>query len=55
MVKINAERAQVEINTLLGLASTLDDETVLQGICEVLELDYTELRQRADNDFSPYQ
>ncbi len=40
----NAQRQQVEINVLLGLAGTLDDETIVQSICDVLDIDYEEIK-----------
>jgi SPP1 family phage portal protein len=39
-----AQTEQVRINTLLNLANTLDNETIVQGICEILDLDYEELQ-----------
>lgn len=43
---INAQRKQTEINTLLGLAETLDNETIVQNICDVLEIDYEEIKSK---------
>lgn len=40
----DAQRRQVEVNTLLGLANTLDDETIIQRICETMEIDYEEIK-----------
>ena len=46
-----AQRHQVEINTLLGLANILDDETILRAICDVLELDYDDIKDKIpDNE-----
>lgn len=42
--KANAK--QTEINTLLSLADSLDDETQMQKICEVLDIDYSEVRDK---------
>ena len=42
----NAQRQQVEINTILGLKGVLDDETVIQNICEVLDIDYEEIKDK---------
>lgn len=39
-----AQEQQTRINTLLGLATYLDNETLMQNICEVLDLDYEELK-----------
>lgn len=44
--KIKAETRQTEINTILDLAATLDDETVLQAICDILDLDYEEIKDK---------
>lgn len=42
----NAQRQQVEINTLLGLAGKLDDETIIQNICDILDIDYEEIKSK---------
>lgn len=39
-----AQKKQVDINTLLNLKGTLDDETIIQNICEVLDIDYEEIK-----------
>ena len=44
--KTDAETQQLKINTLLNLASTLDQETVLENICDILDIDYTTIRDR---------
>jgi len=48
-----ANAKQTEINTLLNLADSLDDETRMQKICEVLDIDYAEVKDKmpksADN------
>lgn len=53
---IEAQRRQVEITTLLNLASHIDNETLMQQVCEQLDLDYNELKDKLpkpdDND--PY-
>lgn len=41
-----ANRRQVEINILLGLRDTLDDETVVQLICEQLDIDYEDIKHK---------
>ena len=41
---IEAQRKQVEITTLLDLATKLDNETVMQLICEQLDIDYNEIK-----------
>ena len=55
---LEAQRRQTEINTLLGLASHLDNETMMQQICEQLDLDYTDLKgklPKPDEALDPYQ
>ena len=44
--KTDAERRQVEINTLLNVATQLGDETLLENICNVLELDYEQVKDK---------
>ena len=44
--KVEADTKQVEINTLLGLANVLDNETVIQMICENLDIDYEEIKDK---------
>ena len=39
-----AQKKQVEINILLGLASQLDNETLMQLICEQLDIDYEDIK-----------
>ena len=41
---IDAQRKQVEINTLLSLAERLDNETLMAQICEQLDLDYDDIK-----------
>lgn len=43
---INAQRQQVQITTLQNLMGTLDDETIIQNICEVLDIDYEEIKDK---------
>lgn len=52
----DAQRQQVKINTLLGLASHLDNESIVKGICDELELDYNELKDKLPEpmDDDPY-
>ena len=39
-----SQKKQVEINTLLGLATHLDNETLMQLICEQLDIDYDDIK-----------
>ena len=41
-----AQRKQAEINTLLGLADRLDDETLMQLICEQLDIEYEQIKDK---------
>jgi SPP1 family phage portal protein len=40
----DAQTEQVKINTMLNLAGTLDDETITQSICEILDIDFEEIK-----------
>ena len=46
----DAQRRQTDVNTLLSLQSTLGDETVIQNICEVLDIDYEEIKSKLPKD-----
>lgn len=39
-----AQKRQTEITTLLNIATQLDDETLMQLICEQLDIDYEEIK-----------
>lgn len=41
---VDAQKQQTQITTLLNLASYFDNETLMQNICDVLDLDYEELK-----------
>ena len=41
---VEAQRKQVEINVLLGLATHLDNETLMQLVCEQLDIDYDDIK-----------
>lgn len=43
---IDAQKQQVVVNMLLSLANTLDNETIVISICDVLELDYEEIKDK---------
>lgn len=43
--QITAQTEQTRINTLLGLEATLGSETIIQNICESLDLDFEEVRK----------
>lgn len=42
----DAQRRATEISTLLNLATKLDNETLMQQICEQLDLDYNDLKDK---------
>lgn len=42
----DAQKQQVQIGTLLNLANYLDDETLMQNICDVMEWDYEALKDK---------
>lgn len=44
--KLKAETKQIEVNTILNVAATLDDETVLQAICDILDINYEEIKDK---------
>lgn len=51
-----ANTQQIQINTLLGLAQTLDDETLVQRICDVLDIDYDDIKGKLpqQDETDPY-
>ena len=42
--KAKAETEQIRINTVLNAATVIGDEEALRGICEILELDFEDLK-----------
>lgn len=42
----DAQKQQVQINTLMSLAAYLDSETLMTNICDVLDIDYQEIKDR---------
>ena len=44
--KIEADTRASEINVILGLKGVLDDETVITLICEQLDIDYNEIKEK---------
>lgn len=44
--KTKAETQQIKLTTILNAAAQLDDDTILEAICEVLELDYEEIKDK---------
>lgn len=43
---LDAQKQQVQLNTLLNAAAHLDVETLQQNICEVLDLDYESIKDK---------
>jgi SPP1 family phage portal protein len=46
----DAQKQQVQINTILSLNTILDDETIIQTICEILDIDYEEIKSKLPTD-----
>ena len=46
--KTEAETKQIQIDVILSAASKLDDETIIKELCEVLDLDYAEIKNRIE-------
>lgn len=46
IAKTEAETKQIEINTILDVASNLPEETVIKSICDVLDIDYNEIESQ---------
>lgn len=44
--KVEAETQQIRINSILNVAVNIGDEAALQAICDILELDYEELKDQ---------
>ena len=44
--KVEADTRNVEINTLLNIAQNFDKETILKLICEQLDIDYNEIKDK---------
>lgn len=44
--KVKAETQQIRINTVLNAAANIGDDAALQAICDILELDYEEIKDQ---------
>ena len=42
----DAQTQQTKINTLLSLEQTLGNELIVQNICEVLDIDYDDVKSK---------
>ena len=51
--KTDVEKKQVEINTLLSLQSVIGDEQVVRMICDILNIDYDDIKDQIPKD-DPY-
>lgn len=43
---VEAQEKQAMVNTLLSLAAYLDNETLMQNICDALDIDYEEIKDK---------
>ncbi|MCI8654980.1 MAG: phage portal protein [Clostridia bacterium] len=48
--KYKAETKQIEINIILDAASKLDDETIIRALCDILDIDYEEIKDKIEVD-----
>lgn len=46
--KYKAETKQIEINVILDAAAKLDDETIIRALCDILDVDYEEIKNRLE-------
>jgi SPP1 family phage portal protein len=46
--KLKAETQQIKINTILNAAANIGDEQVLKSLCDILELDYKDLKDQVE-------
>ena len=49
--KTDAETRQIEINTILALHGVIDDESVIKSICDTLELNFEDIKNKIPDDF----
>ena len=52
----DAQRKQTEITTLLNIATHIDNETLMQLICEQLDIDYEDIKDKlpVQEENTPY-
>ena len=50
-----AQAKQTEINTLLMVAEKLDNETIVKNICDILDIDYDEIKDKLPPDDAELQ
>ena len=46
----DAQKQQIQINIILSLQGVLDDETIIQTICEILDIDYEDIKGKLPED-----
>ena len=46
--KTKAETKQIEVNIILDAATKLDDETIIKALCDVLDIDYEEIKDKIE-------
>lgn len=46
----DAQTAQTQINTILSLNGVLDDETIIQNICDILDINYEDIKDKLPED-----
>jgi len=48
--KIEAETKKIEIDNILNIATKIDNETVVKAICDVMDIDYEEIKDKLPNN-----
>lgn len=48
--KTDAEKQQIQINTILSLQGVIDDETIIQTICDILDINYEDIKDKLPKD-----
>lgn len=51
--QVNAQTTQVKVMTLLSLAQSLDQETVVKGICDALDINYEDIKDKIPKEITP--
>ena len=46
----DAQKQQTQINTILSLQNVLDDETIIQNICDILDINYEDIKDKLPNE-----
>ena len=53
--KLKAEIQQIKINTILNIAVNIGDEETLKAICDVMEIEYDEIKDKVPKSENPEQ